>query len=384
MVSLWALSVCVMAQELPVHCADARLRETLRAQGPVVSVGASASSGLFARSFPQLAALQWCLTKGDGYEARHSLFGGSQFEYLKRVYREQRPKLVIALDYLHHSGKRRRYTPDTLAYLDAEIARLTLDCRRPEIDCSPGGDFHFVTKDNYRPLVLLGDIYAFYALSCAQYDAFINADVHDKNVGCAEDYERINAYLHKKAAELPNLIVFPVAAFYGRLHRGLPFHYDLNGRAAGFYTSDLFWDGFHPRSDPGAPVLANLVLRLVNERQAAPARAPYIDIAERHLKPYTGLVVLGHGALPFVDGVGLLNGRGEALPRIARWTHELRYEPGARALTARVGAHPLVLEALEQREDGQYVLSDADWALLASVMADDRHRLLDGVMISPR
>jgi hypothetical protein len=70
-------------------------------------------------------------------------------------------------------------------------------------------------------VVLLGDIYAFYAVDCTKNDAYFNADIHDKNVGCMEDYDKINQYLRQKAAENPNLLIFPVNDFYRNLHRRL-------------------------------------------------------------------------------------------------------------------------------------------------------------------
>src|SRR5688572_21258769 len=180
------------AQDLPAHCEDANYRDQLRNIGPIVSVGASASGGLFAKSFPLLAANQVCLGKGSGFESRHSFSGETKFDFLKKTFIHSRPKVVVALDHLHHSSKNKKFNAETRKYIDAEIAMLTLDCKHPLIDCSPGGDFAFVEKDNYRPIVLLGDVYAFYAVDCTKTDALFNKQPDDNHEGCIDDYNNIN------------------------------------------------------------------------------------------------------------------------------------------------------------------------------------------------
>lgn len=397
-VGLMGVSARLCAQGLPAHCDDPVQRESLQRLGPVVSVGASASSGLFAKSFPLLAAQQLCLSQGAGFESRHSFGGSTQFPFLKRMFIEQRPKVVVALDYLHHAGKRRRYTPETLRYLDAEIARLTLDCRHPEIDCSPRGEFNFVEKENYRPLVLLGDIYAFYALDCDRVDPFFSADMHDVNVGCVDDYVKINQYLWQKAREIPNLVIFPVDTFYRHLHAGLPFHYELDGRMGGFFATDLFWDGFHPRSEPGAQVLANLVLRNLNQliaRGVIPAATgiPYIPIDQKHFKPYTGLLLLGAGGAALEGKPRVVNEQGSELPLVfsgkipaqaGTWGHEVRYERDARSAVTRVGSRPLALKVMGVTSDGAIVLAREEWDLLYRLLADPTHAIAGGIVVGPR
>lgn len=392
---------CAWANPLPPHCDDAPLRDALRAVGPVVSVGASTSGGLLAKSFPQLAANQLCLAPGEGFASRHTVSSASKFSFLKKVFIEQRPKVVIAMDHLHHSSKGRRFDAQTRRYLDAEIAMLTLDCEHPLIDCSANGDFHFVKRDNYRPIVLLGDVHAFYAVDCRHTDPYANRDPADPNVGCMEDYERINDYLQQKARANPNLLIFPVDRFYRDLHGGLPFYYDINGEASGFYVSDLFWDGYHPRSEPGAQVLANLILQRLNSLIARGAlrssvSIPYIPIAAKHFKPFTGLVLIndsnttpppsqtiqlrradgGTHDLPFAKAANA--------PRAnpGEWLRLPALERSARSLINRVGAHPLVLRIDAWSESGEIVLNAEQAALLEKVLTNPKHQLRGGALIT--
>jgi hypothetical protein len=78
------------AQELPEYCTgDSAYEAQLRALGPVATVGASVSSGLWAKPFSTLVAYQMCLSEGDGYEASYSfLFFGGKLAFLKRTYIE--------------------------------------------------------------------------------------------------------------------------------------------------------------------------------------------------------------------------------------------------------------------------------------------------------
>ncbi len=396
---LLAQSTALFAQALPAHCENTGYRDLLRAIGPVISVGASASSGLFAKSFPLLAARQLCFDRGAGFESRHSLGGGSKFSFLKKAFTELRPKIVVALDHLHHGSKGRRFNAETRKYLDAEIAMLTLDCNHPVIDCSPQGEFHFVKKENYRPIVLLGDVYAFYAADCTHSDAFVNAAHGDNNVGCTDDYNKINEYLWQKARETPNLIMFPVDDFYRNLHRGLPFLYHLDGKLGSFYVKDLFWDGFHPWSEPGAQILANLVLSRVNELIVkgvirSSVSVPYIKIDDRHFKPFTGVVLIndanadtrpertGHFVSEQGEAVSLAFSGAAKSRRKANgdWVHHGNYERGTKPVVEQVGTNPLVIRFDRVTANGDIVIKHEQRDLLQKVLEDAGHRLLGGVV----
>jgi hypothetical protein len=388
------------AQGLPAYCQDATLREQLRAIGPVVSVGASTSSGMLAKSFPLLAANQLCLSQSSGYASLHTFSSRSKFPFLKKTFLELRPKVIIAFDHLHHSGKRRRFDAETIKYLDAEIAMLTLDCRHPLIDCSPKGEFHFVEQEHYRPVVLLGDIHAFYAVDCTGINPFLTADSNDPDVGCLDDYEKINAYLRHKARENPTLHIVPVDAFYRDLHRGLPWAYQIGGKFGSFYTDDIFWDSYHPWSEPGAQMFANMVLAKLNELIAAgqirsAVSIPYIAIDDRYFKPHTGIVLILDSAIALQPDQypRLVAESGTAVPvafsertrafRAAHgdWGYVRAFEREAKPVADRAGANPLVLHVKDIADNGDLVIASEQQALLQTVLDDPRSQLLGGVIV---
>jgi len=389
------------AQGLPAYCQDATFREQLRAIGPMVSVGASTSSGMLAKSFPLLAANQLCLNQSSGYASLHTFSNRSKFPFLKETFIELRPKVIVAFDHLHHSSKRRRFDAETRKYLDAEIAMLTLDCRHPLIDCSPTGEFHFVEKENYRPVVLLGDIHAFYAVDCSGIDPFLTADSSDQDVGCLEDYANINAYLRQKARENPSLHIVPVDAFYRDLHRGLPFVYQIGGKFGSFYTNDIFWDSWHPWSEPGAQIFANMTLAKLNELIAAgPIRSavsiPYIAIDDQYFKPHTGIVLIQDSANAMQPDRyrRLVTESGAAVPilfsdqtrafRAAHgdWGTVHAFERGAKPFVDRAGNNPLVLHIKDIADNGDLLIASEQWALLQKVLDDPRNQLLGGVIVN--
>lgn len=389
------------AQELPAYCQDATLREQMRAIGPMASVGASTSSGMLAKSFPLLAANQLCLNQSSGYAALHTLSDRSKFPFLKKTFLELRPKVILALDHLHHSSKRRRFDAETRKYLDTEIAMLTLDCRHPLIDCSPKGEFHFVEKEHYRPVVLLGDIHAFYAVDCSHTNPFTAANSNDPDVGCREDYDNINAYLRQKAREIPTLHIIAVDAFYRNLHRGLPFVYQIGGKFGSFYTGDIFWDSYHPWSEPGAQIFANMALAKLNQLIAAgqirsAASIPYIAIDDRYFRPHTGIVLIQDSAVDMQSDKNrrLVTESGAEVPipfsaqtrafRSAHgdWGYVRDFEKDAKPVVDRAGTNPLVLRIKDIADNGDMVMAGEQRALLQKVIDDPRNQLLGGVIVS--
>ena len=241
----------LLASELPSYCRDnPDYRDKLQNIGPVVALGASASSGLLARSFPSLVANQMCLERGSGFESKYAFGFGTKYSFLKNKFIEQRPKVVIAIDHLHHGIKGRRFNSATKTYIDNEIALLTLDCNHSRIDCSPTGDYHFVKQENFRPNVLLGDIFAFYAVDCTKSDPFVSDSDSNEDKGCLDDYEKINQYLWQKASETPNLFIFPVDSFYRNLHSHRPFLYNLMAGWAVFIQVIFSGTGSIPGLNP--------------------------------------------------------------------------------------------------------------------------------------
>lgn len=391
----------LFAQNLPSYCEDNNnYQQKLQDIGPVIAVGASGSSGLMATPFPLLVASQMCLKQGSGFESRYSIFFfGSKISFLKKMYVEQRPKIVVAIDHLHHSSKNKRFNSATREYIDRELARISLDCRHAIVDCSEKGEFHFVEKENYKPIVLLGDIFAFYAVDCSQADPFNSHKVEGRNKGCIEDYIKLNQYMWQKASEIPNLHIFPVNSFFKNLHRGLPYLYNLDGKLASFYKEDLFWDGFHPWSEPGAQVMANIILvklneLIVNKTLPATVTIPYIPIDEKYYQPFTGVVLIDDseaGISPAKKRRFMREQGGEFRFAFTDKTRSFRNDFGdwgypevfaksTKSIVDRVGNNPLVMKIERISQDGDIILDDEQLSLIQKVSGNPENQLLGGII----
>jgi hypothetical protein len=388
------------ASGLPSYCEDdPGYRSKLQDIGPVIALGASASSGLLAKSFPSLVANQMCLEQGSGFESKFSFGFGTKYSFLKHQFIEQRPKIIIAIDHLHHGIKGRKFNAATRTYIDKEIAIITLDCKHSRFDCSPAGDYHFVKQENYRPIVLLGDIFAFYAVDCTKTDPFISDTDSNDDKGCIDDYKKINQYIWQKAAEIPNLFIFPVNSFYRNLHNHLPFLYHLDGKLGSFYSSDIFWDRFHPWSKPGAQILANLVIEKLNEiilKGTIPSfiTIPYIQIDEKYFKPFTGVVLINNsGTGKYAEkNPRIFSVQGEEIffkfsekTRSSRkdngdWGYAGNFKQIAKSSVDRVGKNPLVIKIEEIAENGDIVLGNEQLSVIKNLSDDPRNQLLGGVI----
>jgi len=391
----------LFASGLPSYCEDdPGFRDNLQKIGPVVALGASASSGLLAKSFPSLVANQMCLEQGSGFESKYSFGFGTNYSFLKDKFIEQRPKVIIAIDHLHHGIKNRKFNSPTKTYIDKEIAILTLDCKHSRIDCSPSGDYHFVKQEKFQPIVILGDIFAFYAVDCTQSDPFDSDQDSNDDKGCIDDYNKINQYIWQKANETPNLFIFPVNSFYRNLHSHRPFLYNLDGKLGSFYSSDIFWDRFHPWSEPGAQILANLVIEKLNGLIlrgiiASSITIPYIQIDEKYFKPFTGVVLIDDtGASGYAGNkLNFFSTQGEELffafsdksysYRIDNgdWGYAGNFDEVAKSSGVRVGKNPLVIKIEGIAENGDIVLTNEQLSLIKKLSDDPRNQLLGGVIL---
>jgi len=391
----------LFASGLPSYCEDdPGFRDNLQKIGPVVALGASASSGLLAKSFPSLVANQMCLEQGSGFESKYSFGFGTNYSFLKDKFIEQRPKVIIAIDHLHHGIKNRKFNSPTKTYIDKEIAILTLDCKHSRIDCSPSGDYHFVKQEKFQPIVILGDIFAFYAVDCTQTDPFDSDQDSNDDKGCIDDYNKINQYIWQKANETPNLFIFPVNSFYRNLHSHRPFLYNLDGKLGSFYSSDIFWDRFHPWSEPGAQILANLVIEKLNSLIlrgiiASSITIPYIQIDEKYFKPFTGVVLIDDtGASGYAGNkLNFFSTQGEELffafsdksysYRIDNgdWGYAGNFDEVAKSSGVRVGKNPLVIKIEGIAENGDIVLTNEQLSLIKKLSDDPRNQLLGGVIL---
>ena len=390
----------LLASELPSYCEDdPGFRDQLQNIGPVVALGASASSGLLAKSFPTLVANQMCLEQGSGFASKYSFGFGTNYSFLKDQFIEQRPKVIIAIDHLHHGIKGRRFNSATKTYIDKEIAMLTLDCSHSRIDCSSSGDYHFVEQEDFRPIVILGDIFAFYAVDCTKTDPFISDSDSNENKGCIDDYKKINRYIWQRASETPNLYIFPVNSFYRNLHNHLPFLYNLDGNLGSFYSSDIFWDRFHPWSKPGAQILANLVLEKLNDlilkgRIPSSFTIPYIQIDENYFRPFTGVVLIDNTDSSRYTGNKLhfFSEQGEEFffafsdktnsyrNENGDWGYADNFDEVARSSGARVGINPLVIKIKGRTGNGNIILGNKQLTLIKQLSENPMNQVLGGVI----
>ena len=270
------------ATDFNTHCRDPELAKRLRALGPLYAIGASVSHGIFATSFPDWIRDQMCLS-GDAFEDDYFFLfllksNSRILDHLSGL----RPRLIVAMDFPYHYVKM-QYAERAKPILRHYLGMLLMDCHNESIDCSERGDFRFVEKMNFRPIVLTGSVY----FDCREDE---RVDPTEKSFptmkACREENIKLNEYLYELEREFPNLYVLPVYEMITALHdsdSGV-YHYNVNGVQTEFTRSDLFIDGFHPWTNPGTYVLANLVIDWINKHvikdlDTASFEIPYIPMA---------------------------------------------------------------------------------------------------------
>lgn len=269
------------ATALNGHCRDPRMAQRLQALGPLYAIGASVSHGLFSTSFPALIKDQLCLSDAqydsDFYFLIFIKSNGSILDSLA----ELRPNLVVSMDFPYHYVKM-EYAEKAKPVLKKYLLMLLMECESELIDCSAGGRFAFQRTLDHHPTVLTGSIY----FDCSSDERAEDwAQAFPSIAVCREENRKLNDYLHELARQYPQLHVLPAYEMISALHdtpQGV-YHYDVDGVQADFTKSDLFFDGFHPWTDPGAYVLANLVIGHINrigrERNGSDFTAvPYIRL----------------------------------------------------------------------------------------------------------
>ncbi|MGD9173329.1 MAG: hypothetical protein PVF29_04160, partial [Desulfobacterales bacterium] len=114
---------------------------------------------------------------------------------------------------------------------------------------------------------------------------------------CYEEYEQLNRHLRKLVAKYPNVHIFPANRLFTALVK-FPHHvfYDEGRRQTFFARNELTWDGWHPYTDPGSYVFANLTImqinRLIDEGKIKSRPIPLRTLADKYFGPPTGLIIL--------------------------------------------------------------------------------------------
>ena len=297
---LFLSATVARGDDLPSYCEEnPALAQELSRMGPVMGMGSSVSHGLLARSASEIVADQLCL--GSDGHVFPWYFPTAYSRAAKYYYKRKRPGLVLALDVTYHDMKVLEYTSDKKKVLDILVPALALDCESDLYDCSGNGNESYVIKENYKPIVLLGDLFFENLIDCRQGKPpkeyrIENAKPRPQKL-CYEEYEQLNRHLRKLVAKYPNVHIFPANRLFTALVK-FPHHvfYDESRRQTFFARNELTWDGWHPYTDPGSYVFANLAImqinRLIDEGKIKSRPIPLRTLADKYFGPPTGLIIL--------------------------------------------------------------------------------------------
>ena len=288
-----------LGDELPSYCReDPALARELSRMGPVMGLGSSVSHGLLARSASEIVADQLCL--GSDGHVFPWYFPASYQKAAKYYYKHKQPKLILALDVTYHDMKVLEYTGDKKKVLDALVPGLALDCESEFYDCSEKGNEFYVKKDDYRPTVLLGDLFFENLIDCTQGKPakeyrIENSKPRPKKL-CYEEYQQLNRHLKNLAARYPNVHIFQANRLFTALVKyPHSIFYDEGARQTFFSRKQLTWDGWHPYTDPGSYVFANLAImqinRLIEEGKIKGRPIPLRKLSDEYFGPPSGLVI---------------------------------------------------------------------------------------------
>jgi hypothetical protein len=308
--------------ELPSYCReDPDLARELSRMGPVMGLGSSVSHGLMARSASEIVADQLCL--GNKGHVFPWYFPASYQKAAKFYYKRRRPGLVLALDATYHDMKVLEYTSDKKKVLDALVSGLALDCESELYDCSEQGNESYAKKDDYRPTVFLGDLFFENLIDCTggkppkEY-RIENSKPRPKKL-CYEEYQQLSRHLRNLAARYPNVHIFPANRLFTALVK-YPYSifYDEGTRQTFFSRKELTWDGWHPYTDPGSYVFANLVImrinRLIEEGKIKGRPIPLRKLSDEYFAPPSGLIILVPDGFPPVTRPQIVGPAGGKIP----------------------------------------------------------------------
>jgi hypothetical protein len=373
-----------LGDELPSYCKeDPALARELSRMGPVMGLGSSVSHGLLARSASEIVADQLCL--GSDGHVFPWYFPASYQKAAKYYYKHKQPKLILALDVTYHDMKVLEYTGDKKKVLDALVPGLALDCESEFYDCSEKGNEFYVKKDDYRPTVLLGDLFFENLIDCTQGKPtkeyrIENSKPRPKKL-CYEEYQQLNRHLKNLAARYPNVHIFQANRLFTALVKyPHSIFYDEGARQTFFSRKALTWDGWHPYTDPGSYVFANLAImqinRLVKAGKIKGRPIPLRKLSDEYFGPPSGLVIFVPEGFPRVTRPHIVGPAGEKIPlrfslskqwaeRHGVFSFGESYFRDLALSWERLGPKPLIIRAQSFRGT-TLVLSKKDQAILAA------------------
>jgi len=371
-----------LGDELPSYCKDdPDLAGELRRMGPVMGIGSSVSQGLLARSVSEVVADQLCL--GSKNHLYPWYFPASYQKTVKYYYKRRKPGLVIALDITYHDMKVLEYTSDKEKVLETLVPALALDCKSEFYECTPDGNESYVKADNYRPTVILGDIFFENLINCSQGKppkGYLTENAKPRpKAHCFEEYAHLNRYLRTLADRYPNIHLYPANHFFTSLVK-FPHSvfYDEGTRQTFFSREELTWDGWHPYTDPGTKVIANMTImyvnRLIQEGKISGSPIPLATLSDEYFGPPSGLIVIVPGNFPPDPTPQVIGSDGRKVPlrfslsrtwaqRHGVFTIGKSYLKSRALAWARLGAKPLLIRA-QSHSGSTIVLSKEDQEML--------------------
>ncbi len=378
------LARLAMGDELPSYCQDdPEFATRLCRMGPVMGLGSSVSQGLLARSVSEVVADQLCLgSKGHFFPW---YFPASSRHAVKYYYKRRKPGLVIALDITYHDMKITEYTSDKEKVLDTLVPALALDCDSELYDCTPDGNESYVKAENYRPIVILGDIFFENLIDCSRGKPpkgylIENANPRPTKL-CFEEYARLNRRLKTLAERYPNIHLYPAHHFFTSLVKyPHTIFYSEGNRQTFFSRKELTWDGWHPYTDPGTKVLANLTIMYINhliqEGKINGSPIPLSKLSDKYFGPPTGLILIVSENFPPDPRPQIIGRDGRKISLRFSFSRTWAQRHGvftigksylrARALSwDRLGAKPLLIRA-QSHSGTTIVLSEEDQEMLTS------------------
>jgi hypothetical protein len=321
MIFLLSAHVAV-GDELPSYCReDPALARELSQMGPVMGMGSSVSHGLLARSASEIVADQLCL--GSDGHVFPWYFPASYQKAARYYYKHRRPRLILALDITYHDMKALENTDDKRKVLDALVPGLALDCESEFYDCSETGNESYVQKEDYRPTVLLGDLFFENLIDCSRGKPpkeYRNENPNPRpNKLCYEEFQQLDRRLKNLAARYPNVHIFPANRLFTALIKyPHSIFYDEGTRQTFFSRKALTWDGWHPYTDPGSYVFANLAImqinRLIREGKIKGRPIPLRKISDEYFGPPSGLIIFVPEGFPRVTRPQIVGPSGKKVP----------------------------------------------------------------------
>ncbi len=371
-----------LGDELPSYCKDdPDLAGKLSRMGPVMGLGSSVSQGLLARSVSEVVTDQLCLGSKSHFFPWY--YPASYQRAVKYYYKRRKPGLVIALDITYHDMKVLEYTSDKKKLLGTLVPALALDCKSEFYNCTPDGNESYVKAENYQPTVILGDIFFENLIDCSRgkpHKGYLteNAKPRPKE-HCFDEYAQLNRYLKSLADRYPNIHLYPANHFFTSLVK-YPYSifYNEGSRQTFFTRKELTWDGWHPYTDPGTKVYANLTImflnRLIQEGKINGSPIPLVTLSDEYFGPPSGLIIIVSEDFPPDPTPQIVGPDGRKVPlrfSLSRvWTRRhgvftigKSYLRSKALAWRRLGPKPLLIRA-QSHSGSTIVLSEEDQELL--------------------